>query len=168
MLRGYLFKDSEGVYEMFLDSDTFNPLVDSVVSPRTEELCKSIPAPFVGKVKNGGYRSGKAHAGHIIESQKTLGSLAEKNSRPNYVADMEGKRKEEVYQSKLRRWEYFEKRLNNPLPKPQESYRPWWRKSDSPNMHLNKLTPEEKVKYQNEGKLPIGLKDRGKPEKNNE
>lgn len=161
----YTFRDSDGLFTLWMDRSEFDAFRDFVVSPRTEELCQAIPQPFIGRVKSGGYRSGRAHAGYVIESQKTLGSHAEKNSRPDYVAEAQAKEKEENYQAKVRRWEHFERALGQPLPKPVKEYKPWFRKEDKVDLSLNKMTQEEKTTYILEGKKPLSLDKRGKEPK---
>lgn len=150
--RYYTFQDAEGRFELMLDSDAFDAYRDTIESPRTGESCRAIPMPVGGKVKEGSPNKQVAHAGHIITGQKTLGSLAEKKS-PDYVAEMEAKRKQQYHEAKRRRWEHFEKKMGTTLPEPKESTR-------KVDMSLNNMTKEETHRYIETGKKPIGLKER--------
>ena len=160
----FTFRDSEGLFELFLDPSEFNAYTDTIESPRTGERCRAIPQPFKAKVKEGGFNPPKIRP----VTQTTLGSLIDKNSANSTVvserAEMD---KVQRYKEQVQCIEKMEEKLGQSLPRPVlDAPTPFWRKGEV-DTYITKMNKEQLEKYIDTGKRPIGMQKR-KKEKDNE
>lgn len=139
-----------------------------LISPYTNKEYDIIfTGKFVGRVSDKAGGIPKQTLDISLNTPRTLGRLAEINSSKlgnSGIQEIEAKRREEIRQAKIRDYETkmqhskgnidmraFDNAGKSEVP---------WRDTPYPDLTLNKMTPEEKVKFIEEGKKPIGLEKR--------
>lgn len=91
-----------------------------------------------------------------VSDPKTLGLLADRNSKKLGKFGVEDKTKEIKDEYIDRKNKYVGKLPDGAKSKETESYTPPWRPNTTgPDLSLSKLTPKQKEKYIFEGKKPI-------------